>query len=276
MGDPAEPRVAAALCDHCQAARALGEVPSAPIVDVDSPEHGVWERLADHRMLAFVLVLGWVGLPIVGSLLVNVMSLPPDPIAFRVPATFALLATALGVMILWYSASHSELRALQAVGRKYIGYLPDSELPLVLAAAAALGLLGVAAVWSVAFAAVFLGLKAVELWSSWPLHREIREGICRGRADPTLDVRHRKALVVVERYYLGRPWVQRSTGAIFAAVLLLVAAIGLYGWVPEPARLAGLAAVVVGLVVLVVIHELVVARWRGAYFRELRALGFAI
>lgn len=82
--------------------------------------------------------------------------------------------------------------------------------------------------------------------------------------------------MIVERSYLGRPWVQRSTAALLAAVLLLLASVGLYALVPDVARIPGVAGVVVGLVLLVAAHEFVVAKWRRAYLRDLRRLGFAV
>ncbi len=225
-------------------------------------------QVREHRTLAITIALSIFGLAWaaqrVQEVLANVGA-GNSPVQL---ASIGLLLAVIGFLLSWYFGTDAELEAVETLGPGLLKFVPQSEVLLVMAAALGLGLLGIASVNAVAFACVLFGIKALELWSSWPLSNLVRQNIAAADKQD-LPPQLRNGLAAVRRYYLERPWVQLTT--IGTSTITVCIAVGAYcaASTNEQVYVAGTTAASILLIVAMVAQEATTWRWRRTYIREL-------
>lgn len=222
------------------------------------------------REFAVTLVGGIFG---VGLLVNEVIAAIHDPSGVANHALAVVrISTVLLLLTAWFYGTGIELDAFDDLNGSDVDLvppLPRTRALMVGAAAVALGGMALSYVSVLLFVWLFIVLKTVELMSSWPLHRTVREATDVAAARFVSDKSVTEAVSAVRLYYLGRPWVVVAAGAILAATICLAAAAYSTATADPFLGLSGSAVASLGLLLIVVVQEFITFHWRSSYGHDL-------
>ncbi len=229
---------------------------------------GLLRRVREHRNLAIAVVPSIFGLAWAGQRIQEVLgSTGVDDLPVRL-ASIGLLLAVVAFLASWFFGSDVELEAVENIGPELLVFVPRSEPVLVIAAAFGLGLLGVTSVNALAFACVLFAIKALELWSSWPLYNLVRTNTAAAEK-PGIPPHLEKGIEAVHGYYLQTPWVQLTAAMMF--VIAMCIAVTAFS-AASPDRQVYIFGTTISSVVLIAamaIQEAITWGWRRSYLRRL-------
>ena len=233
---------------------------------------GVLSHVREHRTFAVVLAPLILGLGLTVQRLMDAIPGPADELPVRL-ASLGLLAATLLYLASWFFGSYYELDAVERLDEELLRVVPRSELPIIIGTAIALGCLGLASANVVIFGTLLFAIKAIELWSSYPLHNLVRENAHaaehpdRGAPRPSTGLQ--AGINAVRRYYLERPWAQ-VTAVVMTVIMASLVLATFAAAAPERAAFAaGTAAAAVGMLAAMTLQEARTWLWRLRYLRDL-------
>ena len=159
--------------------------------------------------------------------------------------SLALMIVTFMLIALWYFAVAGELEMLKEWAEEFVP-----------------SLLAYASKDALAYAAIFISLKSLELIGSRSMDSKIREALLMARQQAGPDDERRAAWDVIENYYLIRPKYLFGLAIITLGLLALTLAVG--GELVSAERWLSSAAFAI-LIAALVVNEAIYFRWRKAW-----------